>query len=254
MVGTGLFLTAMVETIVLSGDIGRMNTVFKFYLQVWTLFGLAAAAAFGWLLPETARWIPAWSRGWRLVVGLLFAGACLYPLLGGFARIRDRVNLDAPITLDGMAYMPYATYFDEGRELFLVEDYRAIRWIQENIEGTPVIVEGQVVEYRWGARYSIYTGLPTVLGWNWHQRQQRTGHDQEVWDRDNGVDAFYTTTNVNEALDFLARTDVQYIIVGQMERAYYGGPGIDKFETFDGRYWTEVYRDGETVIYQVVGG
>ena len=257
MVGTGVFLTTMVETIVLSGDIGRMNTVFKFYLQVWTLFGLSAAVALAWVIPETDRWLPIWNRSWRLVVGSLIAGACLYPLLGGFARMRDRVDLNAPITLDGMAYMPYATYFEEGRELFFVEDYRAIRWMQENVEGTPVIVEGQVVEYRWGARYSIYTGLPTVLGWNWHQRQQRTGHDADVWARDNlpgGVDDFYDTTNVNIALQFLDEHNVEYIIVGQMERAYNGGPGIDKFETFDGRYWQEVYRDGETVIYRVIEG
>jgi uncharacterized membrane protein len=127
--------------------------------------------------------------------------------------------------------------------------------MQENVEGTPVIVEGQVVEYRWGARYSIYTGLPTVLGWNWHQRQQRTGHDMDVWARDtgeNGVDAFYTTTNINLVLRFLSDFDVEYIILGQMERANYPGPGLDKFEEFDGRYWVEVYRDGETVIYRVV--
>ena len=254
MVGTGLFLTTMVETIVLSGDIGRMNTVFKFYLQVWTLFGLSAAVALGWVVPETDRWVPFMNRGFRLLAGLLIAGACLYPLLGSFARMRDRVNLDAPITLDGMAYMPYATYFDEGRELFLVEDYRAIRWLQENVEGTPVIIEGQVVEYRWGARYSVYTGLPAVLGWNWHQRQQRTGHDLEVWARDTGVDEFYLTNDLNVALEFLDRMDVAYIVVGQMERAYYGGPGLDKFELHDGRYWEEVYRDGETVIYRVVAG
>ena len=53
LVGTGLTLTLMVELIVLVGDIGRMNTVFKFYLQVWTLLldqrrgcaGLAAAGS-----------------------------------------------------------------------------------------------------------------------------------------------------------------------------------------------------------------
>ena len=30
------------------------------------------------------------------------------------------------------------------------------------------------------------------------------------------------------------------------------GPGLEKFEDFDGVLWREVYRDGDTVIYQVL--
>jgi uncharacterized membrane protein len=39
LIGLGLALTAMVEIVVPKGDISRMNTVFKFYLQVWVLWG-----------------------------------------------------------------------------------------------------------------------------------------------------------------------------------------------------------------------
>jgi uncharacterized membrane protein len=125
--------------------------------------------------------------------------------------------------------------------------------MQENVTGSPVIVEGNTVEYRWGNRYTIYTGLPGVLGWNWHQRQQR-GYlsGNEVYNRIEEITTFYSTTNINQALDFLSTYNVRYIIVGQLEQAYYPGDGLTKFEKFDGIYWKEVFRQNETVIYEMI--
>ncbi len=40
------------------------------------------------------------------------------------AKIKDRMAEDAPHTLDGMAFMPYATYNDEWGTMDLSEDYR----------------------------------------------------------------------------------------------------------------------------------
>ncbi len=64
------------------------------------------------------------------------------------------------------------------------------------------------------------------------------------------IEAFYRTTDSEEARAFLAKYNVGYIIVGQQERGMYAGPGLDKFETQAGLLWQEVYRDGDTVIYQ----
>jgi hypothetical protein len=47
LIGTGLAITLVVDTVVVVGDIGRMNTVFKFYLQVWALFAVCAAVVLG---------------------------------------------------------------------------------------------------------------------------------------------------------------------------------------------------------------
>jgi uncharacterized membrane protein len=35
--------------------------------------------------------------------------------------------------------------------------------MQDNIQGSPVIVEANCPEYRWCTRYTIYTGLPGVV-------------------------------------------------------------------------------------------
>jgi len=125
--------------------------------------------------------------------------------------------------------------------------------MQQNVVGSPVIVEANTVEYRWGNRYTIYTGLPGVMGWNWHQRQQRGFIDSNgIANRLNDIITFYTTTDGKTALDFIKRYHVSYIILGQMERAYYPGEGLDKFVKYDGVYWKEVFRVQDTVIYQVI--
>jgi uncharacterized membrane protein len=183
------------------------------------------------------------------------AVAALFPLVGTYARIQDRMAADAPHTLDGMEYMRHATYFDLDVQMDLQQDYEAIRWMQENVEGSPVIVEANLVEYHWGTRFSIYTDLPGVVGWNWHQRQQRTiTPHQWVFDRVEAVHNFYQTEDVDEAIRFLEQYDVEYIIVGQQERARYPGPGLDKFQNQEGVYWDAVYQDGDTRIYQVRRG
>ncbi|HIE57546.1 MAG TPA: hypothetical protein EYP88_04860 [Anaerolineales bacterium] len=252
LLGTGLMLTLMVELVAVSGDLGRMNTVFKFYLHAWTLFSVAGAAAFSWLLGSIHQWNRGWRTFWQASMIVLISGAVLYPLTATPAKIRDRMTSEAPHTLDGIAYMQSATHFDLDDEMELSQDYNAIRWMQDNVQGSPVIVEAQLSEYRWSTRYTIYTGLPGVLGWNWHQRQQRALiPDSWIWDRVNAIDAFYQTTDLDETTAFLNKYDVSYIVLGQLERAKYAGDGLVKFEAQNGILWDAVYRDRETVIYEV---
>jgi len=253
MVGTALFLTILVEVVVLSGDIARMNTVFKFYLQAWVLLAASSAAAFAWTLGELRLWSDSWQSAWRIGVVMLALGAAMFPLTATTAKIQDRMSEQAPNTLDGMAYMLTSEYPDEGGIVDLEQDYHAIRWMQENIEGTPVIVEANTPLYRWGSRYSIYTGLPTVLGWDWHQTQQRGFSPvSEIADRMQEIRMFYLMDDLEVTQSFLRDYKVEYIVVGQLERNYFPGAGLNKFEDLNGVLWEEVYRDRETVIYRVL--
>jgi uncharacterized membrane protein len=114
-----------------------------------------------------------------------------------------------------------------------------------------VIVEANCPEYRWCTRFTIYTGLPGVVGWNWHQRQQRTLTPQLVEARVSEIASFYGTSDEREVVDFLERYNVRYIVVGQMERAAYPGEGLDKFAAYTGKLWDAVYHETETTIYHV---
>ncbi|MFN8471927.1 MAG: DUF2298 domain-containing protein [Anaerolineae bacterium] len=256
----GISLTLMVDLIVLKGDISRMNTVFKFYLQVWVLFGVAAAAALAWVWDALKR-VSSVSRGvWQVVFALLVVGVALYPILASWGRINDRFDKTVGPTLDGMAYMQKAVYNDgpDGRPPAtypLKGDYDAIRWMEQNIQGTPVILEAQTPEYRWGSRVSIYTGFPTVVGWSWHQRQQRSALTTPVVEqRGDDVKAMFNTPDPRQALDLMRRYGVNYVYIGPTEKAYYQPAGIAKFQTMAQQgQLQQVYSTPDVTIYRVVG-
>ena len=93
-----------------------------------------------------------------------------------------------------------------------------------------MIIEGLSDQYRWGNRVSIYTGLPAVIGWDWHQRQQRVGYAYTVSARRVEVDQFFTSTLRLDALEVLDKYNVKYVYVGEMERAKYREQGLKKFD------------------------
>jgi uncharacterized membrane protein len=159
-----------------------------------------------------------------------------------------------------MTYMQYSSYADYGRDFSFEEDYHAIRWMQENIEGSPVIVEAAPagVQYRWHSRITTYTGLPSVVGWQYHQQQQRALESNQIIQRGVDVDSFYTSPDQTAAVNFLRKYNVRYIVVGQLELVKYAQvdqripSGLLKFDEFNGVLWKEIYRYGDTIIYEVI--
>jgi uncharacterized membrane protein len=270
-----------------------MNTVFKFYITAWLLLAVTSASALLAVISEVfaqkpapqpqpapaaedepertivLRPVPAPTEGLGLGQTIFAAAmavalflAALYPAFAIPAKMRDRYVPTMPRGLDGMAYMQEAKYFDsfEGREKqwSLKWDYDAIRWMQDNVKGSPTIIEegsarGQ--QYRWSGRFAIYTGLPTVVGWQWHQRQQRlAGDDRVVFDRDQDVADFYRTLDPEQAKLLLRRYNIKYIILGDMERIFHSPTGLPKFEQMlsDGTL-RMAYQNEGTTIYEVTG-
>ncbi|MBN1810300.1 MAG: glycosyltransferase family 39 protein [Anaerolineae bacterium] len=261
MVGLAMSICVAIEVVVVKGDIGRQNTVFKFYLQVWILLSIAASVSVAWLYARSRRWQPTLRYVWWGAMALLVLGGALFLPLGIHARATNRISPDTGLTLDGMAFMKYSRIYDgpEGdpKELFLYGDYAAMRWMQDNIQGSPVIVEGLGWrEYLWANRVSIYTGLPAVVGWRWHEVQQRPLlPSDEIDERRSAVPAFYGTTDINSALDFLKRYDVRYIYVGGYEQAYFDPVSLGKFDTMaDQGLLRPVYDSHGVKIYEVPDG
>ncbi len=134
----------------------------------------------------------------------------------------------------------------------LAADLEAIDWLRTSIGGTPVIAEAQLPEYHWGARISVHTGLPTILGWQYHQMQQRALLPADVVTRRaRDVSDLYRTTDPAAAQAILTRYHVEYVYVGPLERIVYPADGLAKF-TRHRSMWRPVYERGGVVIYQVV--
>ncbi|MFP3895811.1 MAG: DUF2298 domain-containing protein [Anaerolineales bacterium] len=254
LVGVGLLLALAVEYIVLKGDIGRMNTVFKFSLQAWIMWGVVGGAALAYLIPRHESW-PLWTRSlWRKALIFLLVGVSLYPLFATYGKVRDRWNPELPSGLDGMRFMTVANYRENERDLALEHDYHAIMWMQEHIKGSPVIAEANTPLYRWGSRVSVYTGLPSIVGWDWHQKQQRAAVGSQVVDwRLEDLRQLYNTHDTVIAARILNRYRVGYIYVGELEQAHYAAQGLEKFERMVGSTLEVVYERGPVTIYRVKG-
>jgi uncharacterized membrane protein/4-amino-4-deoxy-L-arabinose transferase-like glycosyltransferase len=251
LAGLGLALTLLVEAVTVDPVLGRMNMVFKFYFQVWTLWAVASGAALALLIP---RWRPTWGRlAWAAAFGLLLASAAAYPVVATRARIADRFAPDTTPSLDGEAYMTTATHTELDRPFELTWDLDAIRWLRAHVRGSPVVAEAHMPEYRWGSRVSVYTGLPTIVGWSWHERQQRAVAPDLVVRRIADVHTIFSDPDPARAAALLDRYHVRYVYVGPLERIRYPSAGLAKFER-DPERWRVVYENAQVKVYEVVLG
>ncbi len=256
LIVVGLALTVTVEFVVLKYiDIGRMNTVFKFYLQAWVLLAVATAAALPQLLHHVAGFSPGWRSLWRGVFVALSCAAMLYPLLATRARVADRFDISVGPTLDGMAFLDRAIYSDRDRELHLTYDAQAIRWIQSSVSGSPIFAEANTAPtlYGWGNRFAMFTGNPDVIGWDWHERQQRGAVPGDlVSKRIQDIQGAYQSSDPMDAYRVFQRYGVRYFVVGELERAYFQG-GQDKWNSGRGNLWDLVYDNPGVQVYMVRG-
>ena len=219
---TGLFLTMGCDLFYIRDVFNtRMNTVFRFYYQSWAM--LAIASAYGlyyinryWKVTTPLKRV-ARSSWWGFLILLMF-GCLILPVGATYDRISSSTTTP---TLDGMAFLQQ----NEPSE------WEAINWLNKNVSGSPVIVEATGKEYARNGRVSVYTGLPTILGWAGHELVWR-GPSLDFDRRAKHIDAIYQSPDVKQVQLLLKEYNVTYIYVGQLERAKYEAESLQKFNTF----------------------
>ncbi|MFL2665505.1 MAG: DUF2298 domain-containing protein [Dehalococcoidia bacterium] len=239
----GFALSAGVEIFTVKDDIGRMNTVFKFYIQAWILFSLASSYFLWKIFSYIGFNFGSYTskiKIWAILLLIMIFSISIYTLYGTKDRNQTRFNTNF-ISLDGMEYMKSAEYYFEDKKIDLIYDYMAIEWIKKNIDGSPTIIEGITDQYQWGNRISIYTGLPSVVGWDWHQRQQRVEYAYSVTSRRSDVQRFYHSTLPRTAIEIIDKYDIKYVIVGELEEHLYTNAGLEKFEKMQSQGLIKIY-------------
>jgi YYY domain-containing protein len=219
-----------------AGSLPRMNTIFKFYYQVWLLWGTLAAFALWALLqrirPTTALWLAPWA--------LLLAGALVYPALAPADQAPQ-------YTLDGLAYL----------QTEQPGEAAAIDWIKQNTPGDALVLQAPGDSYRHdSARIASATGRPTLIGWpGSHEGLWRRGQpdvSSQIEPRVQDARTIYTTTDAAFAQSLLARYDVDYVYVGPRERTLIAEEGAppEALAKFDGMMQRVFERDG-VIVYQM---
>ncbi len=273
-----------VEVVVVADDlIGsdwyRMNTVFKFYNQVWVLLAISCAVLVALMAArtfvtrtdeETSLQMPllsgAWSRAGVALAVILCLGALTYPALATLPRLEQRMTPGAPLgSLNALDWMDAGSVSVVGSpefsEIRYAGDRAAIAWLQQNVTNSAVIAEASIGPYRCnGSRIANATGLPTIIGWERHQQQQR--FPDQLPARVNDVRTLYTSAHVDEKVAILRKYNVAYVVVGDLERVYptpnnectAGGSaaGIAAFDQMVGSSLEEVFSQDGTTIYRVL--
>lgn len=220
LIGTASLLVLGPEFVYLRDNFGqRINTIFKFYYQAWLLFGLAAIYGLDYLLRRfRIRGILA-----TIVYGAALLVALLFPLYAIQSRaVEYRGPKTSPerlgATLDGLEYLRNGN----------PDEYDALLWIRDHIQGVPVIVEAVGGQYSAFGRVAATTGLPTLLGWAGHEYQWR-GSTPEPGQREPVVGSIYSDNSWTETANLLDRYDVDLVYFGTLERSTYDPRAGEKF-------------------------
>lgn len=185
----------------------RANTMFKLTYQAYMLFGMTMGyAIYRMLLLSRQKIVKALS-----VIGLtLLVWTCGYfgnSVRAWFGEVWYPSDYQG---LDAAAYI----------ESDFPEDASAIRWLKENIEGSPVVLEANGDSYTDFNRVSAMTGLPTVLGWYVHEWLWRNDVDDLNQKRED-IESIYTSTDSELVKELLEQYDVSYVFVGEREKEKY---------------------------------
>lgn len=135
-------------------------------------------------------------------------------------------------------------------ETAISDDAAAIRWLNDNVEGQPIILEASGDSYQdYDNRVSAMTGLPTVLGRYVHEWLWRNDLEEEN-QRKEDVQTIYTSSNADQIKSLIEKYKISYLFIGSCEYEKYGEINSELLASIG----KVVFRQSETTIIEVSNG
>ncbi|MBP7791647.1 MAG: glycosyltransferase family 39 protein [Candidatus Goldbacteria bacterium] len=235
---TGIVLFLLITSIfVRFFDLRRTGDFLPAVLTIVILLGPLFA---GFLKEKLSKYIFAGSLIFLLVP------AVLYPLFGSIIKM-DICSLGfrQKPRIDGLLYMKNLEQRMGSVRDFDKYDYETIEWINKNFKSIDPILEthGEWM-YTGSSRISIFTGMPTLVGWG-YQVSQQSGRSSEVSARTKATDSIYTATDLNESKRLMKDYGLKYFYIGSIEKKLY--PNCFKLAELG----EPVYQNAGAVLYKL---
>ncbi len=204
--GLGLLLIPEIVYVsdIYSNGYHRANTMFKLTYQAFIMFCIAA----GYItvrLPSALR-----NRSAKVLTAIILLVVYMLPMSYFPLAFKGYYNTWKPSNYKGIDGLQFV-------ESKYPEDYGVIEWLNANVKGQPTILEAHGDSYTNYGRISMATGLPTVQGWFVHEWLWRNDRNEPL-NRGKEVETIYESQDIAATWDIIKKYDVQYIIIGDLER------------------------------------
>ncbi len=130
------------------------------------------------------------------------------------------------------------------RELAVADMHVHDNFFTSHISHIPTILEADGDSYTDYNRMSVFTGLPTIIGWGVHEWLWRGSYDI-VAPRKEEVRELYETGSITRMKELIEKYNIQYVVVGALERQKFVAMPEYRFLSV-GKL---VYQSGLTEIY-----
>ncbi len=190
----------------------RANTMFKLGYQAFIIMGVSSTIVL-FLIKNIKKKLLKFS--FLLVYFPFLILVVIYPY---YAIPSYYGKLDKTPNLDGSNWL----------KTFRPEDKEIIDYLNNNIQGQPVILEAQGDSYTDYERISAFTGLPTVAGWWVHEWLWR-GSPDYIGQRIPDVVNLYESRNINLTKKLIEKYNIKYVIISRLEKEKYPNLNEEKF-------------------------